>query len=416
MLRNRNLWFTLSIINLCVVAFIGAALRTKFLFPLPFIDYRYLLSAHSHFAFGGWVTLILMVLYIDNLLSPLQQQRKIYQVLLWGIQLSSYGMVFSFPFQGYGLFSIIFSTLFILFTYVFAWVFIKDLLQTGHDRSVTWLSIAAILCLVISSAGPFRLAYIMAGGNGNANQMRDALYTFLHFQYNGFFTLSVFALLFHNKLHGETERVKKIMFRFTVLLCSSVPPAIFLSLLWHYHSFLFRSIAVLACLLIVLCLVALLLLVKNAPEMLKSSSRASGVLLIFTISSFVIKMLLNSGTIFPSLGNTVYGYRPIIIGFLHLVFLGLVTFYILSYFIEKNILLIDKKFTRVAVIFFSAAILLNEFILLVNGIGLLMRHTDSIFGWLLWIASLCLFLGTLLVLAARLKVKSLQPGTLKHLS
>jgi hypothetical protein len=412
---KKNLWITLTLLNLCVVALLGAILRTKFLFPIPFIDYRYMLSAHSHFAFGGWVTLTLMILYIDNLLSYDQQQKKIYQFILWGILASSYGMVFTFPFQGYAPLSIFFSTLFIFFTYIFAWVFISDLRKIKINKSVSWLSITAVLCLVVSSIGPFTLAYTMASGKGDANLMRDAVYTFLHFQYNGFFTLSVFALLFHNKLSFEGELVKKKMFRFTVPLCLSVLPSLFLSLLWHYDTIIFRSIALAGCLLILLSLIFFVGLLASTKSLVNTESRLSRLFIFFCITGFVIKMLLNMGTIFPSLGNAVYGYRPIIIGFLHLVFLGLVTFYILSHFIEKGVFSFHNRFAGFSLGFFTVAILINELILLVNGIGLLLKRTNDIYPWLLWAAALGLFLGALLIVVSRmcnLSGSTLKPGKL----
>src|ERR1051326_572364 len=167
-MKKRDFWITLSLLNLCIVALFGMTLRTKFLFPIQFIDYKNFLSAHSHFAFGGWVTLALMILYIDNLLSTAQKQKKIYQSLLWGIEIMSLGMLVTFPFQGYALFSIIFSTGFIFITYAFTWVFIKDLRFAGKEKSVTLLSALALLSLVVSSVGPFTLAYIMATKTGNA--------------------------------------------------------------------------------------------------------------------------------------------------------------------------------------------------------------------------------------------------------
>src|SRR5215467_286068 len=105
MMRNRNLWATLSLVNLCIVALLGTTLRMKFLFPIPFIDYKNFLSAHSHFAFGGWVTLTLMTLYIDDLLTQDQKDRTVYQWILWGVEITSIGMAISFPFKGYAFFS-----------------------------------------------------------------------------------------------------------------------------------------------------------------------------------------------------------------------------------------------------------------------------------------------------------------------
>ena len=109
--RNKKLWTRLSLINLAIVAFFGLTLRSKILFPIPFIDYRSFLSAHSHFAFSGWVGMALLTLLIYNLLPPVLAAKKVYQWLLAGVEISSLGMAISFPLQGYGTLSIFFSSL-----------------------------------------------------------------------------------------------------------------------------------------------------------------------------------------------------------------------------------------------------------------------------------------------------------------
>lgn len=400
-MRRKNLWITLTLVNLCIVALLGLIMRTKFLFPIPWIDYRNVLSAHSHFAFGGWVTLALMILYIDSFLDDKQKQKGVYQFLLWGIQITSFGMLLSFPFQGYAMLSIIFSTGFIFFTYGFAGVFIRDVLRSQKNRSVLWLSIFAMVFLVLSSIGPFTLAYIMATNSSDHILFRDAVYTYLHFQYNGFFTLSVFAIFFQRKLGGAGAGLKKKLWHFTLPLCLSVVPALFLSLLWHNYIPYIRSLSFIGCALILLAIFFFARASVSLKKEVEFAVPAAKVLLVFSMVSFVIKMLLQTGTIVPSLGNAVFGYRPIIIGFLHLVFLGLVTFYILSNYIEQGAILWSKMISRIAVIYFSAAIIINEGILLVDGIGLMFRTTSQIYGWLIWIAAILLFTGALLLLIAR---------------
>jgi hypothetical protein len=414
-MKRKNLWITLSLVNLCILALLGMTLRTKFLFPLPFIDYKYFLSAHSHFAFGGWVTLALMILYIDNLLTTRQQQKRVYQRILWGIEITSFGMAVTFPFQGYALLSIVFSTVFIFFTYGFSWVFIKDIRETKRDKLVTLLSIAALLSLVLSSVGPFTLAYILATKTGNAILYRDSIYTYLHFQYNGFFTLSVFALFFNQLLiHANASTRKKIR-QFAFFVCLSVVPALFLSLLWHTYNIYIHSLAIIGCILIMLSLVFFFRFAMNRKNYLLYTLPLARTLLIFSMISFAIKMFLQMGTIIPALGNAVFGYRPIIIGFLHLVFLGFVSFYILSNFLNAGIFASEKKISKIAVVFFSTAIILNEAILLIDGMGLMFYTTLRIYPWLLWIASILLFTGTLLMLGARLKSYKVNASKESHL-
>lgn len=393
-------WITIALVNLCMVAFLGMSLRTKYLFEIPIVDYRNLLSSHSHFAFGGWATLILMVLFLSQLIPAALQQKRVYQVLLWGIQLNAAGMLITFPITGYATFSIIFSTAFIFFTYAFSWIFIRDLRGHSLAKPVKLLAIASLVCLVVSSAGPFSLAYMMASGSGNANSFRDAIYFYLHFQYNGFFTLAVFALLFQRYRSPDPVQWKRII-RFSLLLILSVVPSLFLSLLWHTYNIYISLFSYLGCFLLLMTTVYFLVLVRNTAGLFHSKDKTSSFLLAFSMAAFAIKTVLQTGTIIPSLGKAVFSYRPIIIGYLHLVFLVMLTFYVLHNLIESGYFNMRAGFARFAMLFFSLAIILHETILLVNGIGLMLKTTNPVYGWLLWIVSILMFIGAFLLVMTR---------------
>src|SRR5579875_649752 len=109
MTNKRSFWLTLSLINLSIVALLGFTLRSKILFPLEFIDFRSVESAHSHFAFAGWAGLSLITLLIYDILPEEFNRRNIYQWILAGIEISSLGMAFLFPFLGYTEITIFFS-------------------------------------------------------------------------------------------------------------------------------------------------------------------------------------------------------------------------------------------------------------------------------------------------------------------
>jgi hypothetical protein len=403
-MRNKNLWLSLSFLNLCIVALLGVTLRTKFLFPVPWLDYRNFLSAHSHFAFGGWISLSLMFLYMENLLPTEAKQSKFYQWTLWGINITSLGMAVSFPFKGYAFFSILFSTAFIFVTYAFSWKFIKDLNKVKLPQPVKLLSLSAIACLVFSSAGPFYLARMMATHTGNAFQYRDAVYGYMHFQYNGFFTFSVLALFFNHVMKKVPALISKVKY-FSIALVSAIVPTLFASLLWHSDNSVVRLLAAIGAGQI---LIILFLFFRFAFKRSVYSSFEipfARVLSIFVVLSFTMKMLLQFLIVFKDIGHIVFGYRPIIIGFLHLVFLAFVTFYIFSNHIERRNLSADKKnsFARFALIFLCSAIFFNETVLLFQGFGIFLETSHPIFPWLLWIASLCLLSGAILVLIAFLR-------------
>jgi hypothetical protein len=406
MIKKRSFWITLSLVNLCIVAFLGFCLRSKILFTIPFISYRYFLSAHSHFAFAGWAGLALMTLLIYDLLPESISQKKIYHWILLGIEISSLGMAVSFPFYGYNAVSIFFSTLYIVVTVAFAAVFIKDILLFSKHRTIKLLSISAVSSLIISFLGALGLAYILLSRSGNSILYRDSIYTFLHFQYNGFFTLAIFALL-NQCLINKGIIVNKNARMFSIFLCLSIVPALFLSLLWHNSSF-FYALAGIGCIFIIISVIYFLSFFRSIEVSRLFSSTVARTLWLFAIFSFCLKMLLNVGTIFPQLGNAVYGDRPVIIGFLHLVFLGFLTFYLLATLLENNYFTRNKKTIVLPFYLFSFGILANEFLLMIQGLGILFKTNNEIYKWLLWFTSILLFLGASFILLSRLSIIKAQ--------
>ena len=399
-MHKKSFWINLSLVNLCIVAFFGFTMRSKILFPIPFIDYRNFMSAHSHFAFGGWVGLCLISLLIFNVLPEALAKKKIYRWILWGIEISSLGMALFFPFQGYSLNSIFFSSLYIIVTYIFAPVFITDLLKSGIHKQVRFLAISAIICLLVSAIGPLGLAYILLSKSGDSILYRDSIYTFLHFQYNGFFTLSIFALFF-DQLVRKGYDINRYLRNFAFFLCLSIIPGLALSLLWHGKASYYWIAGAGGVLILIsfYYFIRSTLPAKSSALYVYPLARA---LAIMAFLSFGLKMVLHVGTLIPSLGHAVYGDRPVIIGFLHLVFLAFVSFFILSSLMEQGLFTRAQKLVRFPFIVFALGVITTEGLLMLQGLGILFQTNSYIYNWLLWAASILLFIGALLILAGRL--------------
>jgi hypothetical protein len=124
-------------------------------------------------------------------------------------------------------------------------------------------------------------------------------------------------------------------------------------------------------------------------------------LIFLSMGSFMLKIFLQSLTIFPVIGDAIFGNRPIIMGFLHLVFLGFVTLFILAYFIKKGLLNSKIKWTGIAAIVFAGAVILNEVFLISQGFAAMFINGSSVFPWLLWTTGALLFIGSLLIAIAR---------------
>ena len=403
-MKNYNLWIRISLFNFCIVGLFGFVLRSKILFDLPWINYLNVLDAHSHFAFGGWITLILLTLFIEELLPETYRKRKIYQGLLCVTLISSYGILVSMLANRIAMESG-FSAIFILTCYVYCWMFIKDVRHAAIPKTVYQLSVSSIICLVLSSAGPIILTYLHATGSHEPFFYRDALYIYLHLQYNGFFSLGVFALLFY-KLFPKISKLNQHNFNwFSILIIASILPSLFLSFLWQDPNTVFRIIAIAGSVLVFAT--AFLFAISSLPiiKEFKVVVFPVRIIIFLSITAFLLKMILQSFTIFTLIGNAVFGDRPLIIGFLHLVFLGFVSPFILAYLAQENILSLKIRLTRYALIFFMFFVICNEMTLMLEGLRAMFLKSSQLFSLVLWLISIGLTISITLVFASSMKSK-----------
>jgi hypothetical protein len=230
---------------------------------------------------------------------------------------------------------------------------------------------------------------------------RDALFTYLHFQYNGFFTLAIFALLFNLIEKRISVKAKRYIYRFSIALCISIIPSLFLSYLWQDPNLWLRIIAIIGSMLLLLSFYFFVISALALRTIYKEEKSVVRFLIFLSMGSFMLKIFLQSFTIFPVIGDAIFGNRPIIMGFLHLVFLGFVTLFILAYFIKKGLLNSKIKWTGIAAIVFAGAVILNEVFLISQGFAAMFINGSSVFPWLLWTTGVLLFIGSLMIAIAR---------------
>jgi hypothetical protein len=106
--------------------------------------------------------------------------------------------------------------------------------------------------------------------------------------------------------------------------------------------------------------------------------------------------MLQAASAIPSLSYLSYGFRPIVIGYLHLVLLGVVSLFITSYSINNNYLVLNKT-RKNGVVVFVAGIIINEVFLMLQGIGDLTYISIPYINEELLAAALILFAGLLLI-------------------
>ena len=301
-------WLQVSLFNLLLIATIGVTLRYKIAFSLPFIDQKYLLHAHSHFAFSGWITMALMVLmvaYLSGEYGPVIFKK--YRWVLYANLLTAYGMLLSFPFEGYGKFSISFSTLSIIANYIFVFRFWRDLDKIKQRNAGHYWFKTALLFNALSSLGAFTLAFMMATKNIHQNYYLASVYFFLHFQYNGWFFFAGMGLLTARVLvPAISPRILKKIFWLFAIACV---PAYFLSALWMPIPLWVYIIVVLAAIMQLAGWVWLISLFKQQLSFIKANlSISSRRILLLSAIALSIKILLQLGSTIPSLSNLAFGF------------------------------------------------------------------------------------------------------------
>jgi hypothetical protein len=320
----KEKWLHISILNLSIVALLGVIMRYKIGFEFPYLDQKHIQHAHSHFAFSGWIAhtlFVLMLMFLDEQKTTVLSK---YKPIIIGNLVCAYGMLFSFAIQGYGVISIFFSTLSILNTYIFIFCFLKDLKLIGPHPSKNWFK-ASLAFYIFSSLGTFALAYMMITKHLPQNYLASVYY-YLHFQYNGFFFFSCMGL-FISQLYRFIP-ILKFNSQIFWLFAIACIPTYFLSTLWMKLPIWLYILVVIGAFMQVLGWIKLLQLVQQNLSIFKTSIkpiwRKFFLILALAIS---IKLLLQLGSAIPSISKLAFGFRPIVIAYLHLVLLAIISFF-----------------------------------------------------------------------------------------
>lgn len=385
----------IAIFNLLIISLIGLVLRYKIAFSLPFIDQSHLLHGHSHFAFTGWITHVLMVLLVAFMYA--QKGAEVLKKYRWVINanlITAYGMLISFPLQGYGFISISFSTLSVVVSYVFVVMYWNDLNSLPQKKVSHWWIKAALFFNVLSSAGTFFLAFMMVTKSMHQNWYLASVYFYLHFQYNGWFLFACFGLA-TDKLFSNVQPVilKKIFW----LFAGACIPAYLLSALWLPMPEWLYILVVLAAFSQVGGWIFFVQAAKKQLSFIRGYvNKTVQLLLVFSSIAFSIKLLLQLGSTIPSLSTLAFGFHPIVIGYLHLVLLGVITLFLLGYMImEKQILLNAKAFAGIKI--FTAGIIINEILLMSQGVAAISNINVPFINELLLTTACVLFSGITLL-------------------
>jgi hypothetical protein len=358
-------WLTFSLINLLVVALLGFLMRYKIGFEFPLLDQKNTQEAHYHFAFYGWISHTLMVLMTECLAKRnVDFKSHRYNFVFTANLVASYGMLFGFLFFGHGMVSECFSVVAILISYCFTVMFVKDLKRYDvNPISAKWFR-AALFFNFLSTLGIFFLFYMIVTGNILQNEYLATTYYFLHFQYNGWFFFACMGLFVH--FINGAGAVQLNIYRLFAFSCI---PAYFLSVLWiGLPVWLYVIVAVSALAQVYGLVLCGLSLRKSHAVQITSQPFILRYVLLFVGVALCIKLLLQLGSTIPAVSKLAFGFRPVVIAYLHLVLLAVISLFLLFYIFANRAFPRTGRVMR-ALLVFSIGVLLNEVVLAVQGIA-----------------------------------------------
>jgi hypothetical protein len=396
---KTNKWLQLSLLNFFVVAVLGVLMRYKIGFEFPFFNQKNLQHAHSHFALAAWISQTLMVLMIEAISVHFTSKRqKIYDFVLIINQISAVGMLLSFVGQGYGLFSIAFSSVSLFISLFFSVLYAQDLLKLTQEKSRLWF-FAALVFNALSVLGTVNLIYMMVSKNLDQHSYLASVYWYLHFQYNGWFFFASMGL-FSYFLKGETQ-FGLPSFLFWIWAVSCVP-AFGLSVLWMQLNDLAFWVVVLAGL---AQLGAWLAFLAHVFRLKLKIGAVAKFLLFFVGIALSVKWSLQAASVIPALSKLAFGFRPIVIAYMHLIFLGIFTMFLISYAYLRGFWKVNRLFYW-GLGMLASGVFLNELVLAIQGIASLSYTLVPAVNEILFGVSLLLLLSIALILASQKFVKS----------
>ena len=119
--------------------------------------------------------------------------------------------------------------------------------------------------------------------------------------------------------------------------------------------------------------------------------------------ALIIKFILQAGSLFPEISKLAFGFRSIVIAYLHLVLLGITTLFLLGYMLMQGYIP-QIKLAISGLLLFSVGVFANELILMVQGVTsfayILIPYTNEM---LLGVSIFMLFSLTLVLFSYRKK-------------
>ncbi len=354
-----------SLFNFFLIALLGLVFRLFPVFSFNGFHYQNWLQVHSHAAFLGWIYTGLATLFWYAFVPDERRLNKHFGILTILLQIPVFGMYFSFPTEGYGPWSIFFLSFhLILFIYLMTFIFRHSTVKKGTAFTLAKI---AFWFMVLSAAGPISLGPISAMGLKHTHWYHAAIYFYLHFQYNGWFTIALLALLLAgmekagiNSSTGETHWLAWIFILSTLLTYS-------LSLMGFYPepvNYIPGGIGVIMETAGIYYIIRKYFRYKNTVDGDKTSLDILGGLV---ITFLALKLLAQLFTAFPFIVEFAYTRRDLVVAYLHLSLLGFASTAVFLFYGWNEWLNFRKAIGLTGLVIFLTGFVISELLLGLRG-------------------------------------------------
>lgn len=396
-------WILICFGNFLIAALMGLLLRLQFVVPVGNVNYQFLLHGHSHIAMLGWVYLALFALIYHFFIPKNKETEQKFNRLFWITEVAVIGMMVAFPLQGYAVFSIIFSTLHIFSSYYFVRLVWKN--QQIESLAERYLLKTALFFMILSTCGVWCLGPAVGLLGKTSAFYQIAIQFFLHFQFNGWFIIAVLALLFHQM---QLKVENRVFFSFYKWLIVGTILTFALPVSWFVSSPVLTWINGVG---VVVQLVAFVKLVQMLrPQFgtfyaqLKEIER---IVYSFALLSLGLKVLVQLVVIFPDMALVSHQIRNFVIGFIHMIMLGIITGFLLGFLLNINVINCKNRFSGYGIKIFIMGFVLTEFLLFAQGGNLFFNwKLIPMYHENLFLSSIWLVVGIIMIIFSTNNLKN----------
>jgi len=295
------------------------------------INFKFFLHAHSHVMLLGFLFNAILVYIWTNFTKEMDRVSYRYYIAM---QVSMAFMVVAFMFQGYAVFSILFSTLHLWISYI---LLIRLWNRLEGKKEIILLVKTGIIFHFISSLGPYALGPLMVLELKNSPWYQQAVFFYLHFQFLGVYFIWLVALL--------AQRLNfKLNKKMVIGISASLVFLYAHSLDYSFDHWTIQFFGGLGSVLL------FVLLLKFRSSFISQSSSLK-----YVYHTALVVAVINVAGTFPWIADLVIHNRFILIAWLHFLFLGLYVPFIWVY--------ADKKIPISLWIVYLLSFVITEFVL-----------------------------------------------------